>query len=61
MRIFTASVFTASVIVATLSFGTPAIVRAQGASSQPEAQTPPDQSNTVIRSIQVVGAKPETG
>jgi hypothetical protein len=57
MRIFTASVFTASVIVATLSFGTPAIVRAQGASSQPEAQTPPDQSNTVIRSIQVVDIK----
>jgi hypothetical protein len=50
-------IFTASVIIAALSLGTPAIVLAQGASSQPEAQTPPDQSSTVIRSIQVVDIK----
>jgi hypothetical protein len=51
-------IFTASVVVAALSLVTPAIVRAQqGASSQPEAQTPPDQSSTVIRSIQVVDIK----
>jgi hypothetical protein len=31
--------------------------QAQGASSQAEAQTPPDQSSTVIRSIQVVDIK----
>ena len=49
--------FKASVIVAALSVLTPAVVRAQGASSQPEAQTPPDQSRTVIRSIQVVDVK----
>ena len=50
-------IFTASIIVAALSLGTPALVQAQGASSQPEAQTPPDQSSTVIRSIQVVDVK----
>jgi hypothetical protein len=50
-------IFTASVIVVALSLVTPAIVRAQGASSQLEAQTPPDQSSTVIRSIQVVNIK----
>jgi hypothetical protein len=50
-------IFTASVIIAALSFGAPAFVQAQGASSQPEAQTPPDQSSTVIRSIQVVDIK----
>jgi hypothetical protein len=49
--------FTASVIVAALSLGTPAFVQAQGAPSQPEAQTPPDQSSPVIRSIQVVDVK----
>jgi hypothetical protein len=48
---------TASVIIAALSLGTPAFVQAQGASSQPQAQTPPDQSSTVIRSIQVVDIK----
>ena len=47
----------ASVIIAALSLGTPAFVQAQGAPSQPEAQTPPDQSSTVIRSIQVVDVK----
>jgi hypothetical protein len=50
-------IFTASVIIATLSLGAPAFVQAQGTSSQPEAQTPPDQSSTVIRSIQVVDIK----
>src|ERR1700726_5337438 len=51
-------IFTASVIIAALSLGTPAFVQAQGAApSQPEAQTPPAQSSTVIRSIQVVDIK----
>jgi hypothetical protein len=53
----TMRIFTASVIIAALSLGTPAFVQAQGAASQPEAQTPPDQSSTVIRSIQVVDVK----
>jgi hypothetical protein len=53
----TMRIFTASIIVAALSLGAPALVQAQGASSQPEAQTPPDQSSTVIRSIQVVDVK----
>jgi hypothetical protein len=50
-------IFTASVIIAAVSLGTPAFVQAQGAPSQPEAQTPPAQSSTVIRSIQVVDVK----
>src|SRR5258708_39090934 len=51
-------IFTASVIIAALSLGTPAFVQAQGAPSQSEAQTPPAQSgSTVIRSIQVVDMK----
>jgi hypothetical protein len=53
----TMRIFTASVIIAAVSLGTPAFVQAQGASSQPEAQTPPAQSSTVIRSIQVVDVK----
>ena len=53
MRIFTASV----IIIAAVSLGTPAFVQAQGAPSQPEAQTPPAQSSTVIRTIQVVDIK----
>jgi hypothetical protein len=53
----TMRIFTASVIIAVLSLGTPAFVQAQGAPSQPEAQTPPAQSSTVIRSIQVVDVK----
>jgi hypothetical protein len=53
----TMRIFTASVIVAALSLGTPAFVQAQGVPSQPEAQNPPDQSGTVIRSIQVVDVK----
>jgi hypothetical protein len=52
MRIFTASVITAAV-----SLGTPAFVQAQGAPAQSEAQKPPAQSSTVIRSIQVVDVK----
>jgi hypothetical protein len=51
-------IFTASVIIAALCLGTPAFVQAQGAApSQPEAQTPPDQSSAIIRSIQVVDVK----
>jgi hypothetical protein len=53
----TMRIFTASVIIAAVSLGTPALVQAQGAPSQPEAQTPPAQSSTVIRSIQVVDIK----
>ena len=51
--------FTASVIFAAVSLGTPAFVQAQGAPSQSEAQTPPPpaQSGTVIRSIEVVDLK----
>src|SRR6266404_2921122 len=49
-------IFTASVIVAALSLGTPSFVQAQGAPAQSEAQTPP-QSSAVIRSIQVVDIK----
>src|SRR6267378_3363999 len=48
--------FTASVIIAAVSLGTPAFVQAQGASSQ-SAQKPPAQSRTVIESIQVVDVK----
>ena len=57
-------IFTASVIIAVVSLGTPAFVQAQGTPSQPQtqtqtqpAQTPPAQSSTVIRSIQVVDIK----
>ena len=50
-------IFTASVIIAALSLGTPAFVQAQGAPSQSETQKPPAQSSTVIRSIQVVDIK----
>ncbi|QIO33622.1 hypothetical protein [Bradyrhizobium sp. 1(2017)] len=49
--------FTASVIIAALSLGTPALVQAQGASSQPGAESPSAKSSTVIRSIQVVDIK----
>src|SRR6266403_5892883 len=49
--------FTASVIIAAVSLGTPAFVQAQGAPSQSEAQKPPAQSRTVIESIQVVDVK----
>jgi hypothetical protein len=49
--------FTASLIIATLSLGMPAVVQAQGASPQPQAQEPPAQSSAVIRAIQVVDIK----
>ena len=49
-------IFTASVIMAAVSLGTPAFVQAQGAPSQ-SAQKPPAQSRTVIESIQVVDVK----
>ena len=50
-------IFTASVIIAAVSLGTPAFVLAQGAPSQSEAQKSPAQSSTVVRSIQVVDIK----
>ena len=50
-------IFTASVIIAAVSLGTPAFVQAQGAPSQSKAQKSPAQSSTVIRSIQVVDIK----
>jgi hypothetical protein len=53
----TMRIFTASVIIAAVSLGTPAFVLAQGTPSQSEAQTPPAESSTVIRSIQVVDVK----
>src|SRR3979411_2009423 len=56
-RGMTVRIFTASVIMAALTLGTPAFVQAQGAPSQSEAQTPAAQSSTVIESIQVVDVK----
>jgi len=53
----TMRLFTASVIVAAVSLGTPALGQAQGTPSQSEAQTPPAQSGTAVRSIQVVDVK----
>ena len=50
-------IFTASVIIAAVSLGTPAFVQAQGASAQSDESPPPAQSSTVIRSIQVVDVK----
>jgi hypothetical protein len=52
-------IFTASIITAALSLGTPAFVQAQaqGTPPQSEAQTPPAQSSTTIRSILVVDVK----
>jgi hypothetical protein len=55
-------IFTASVIIAVLSLGTPAFVQAQGAPPQSKAQKSPAQkspaqSSTVIHSIQVVDVK----
>ena len=47
-------IFAASVIIAAVSLGTSAFAQAP---SQPEAQTPPAQSGTVLRSIQVVDLK----
>jgi hypothetical protein len=53
----TMRLFTASVIIAAVSLGTPAFVQAQGAPWQSEAQKPPAQSSTVIETIQVVDVK----
>jgi hypothetical protein len=50
-------IFTASLIIAAVSLGTPAFVQAQGTPSQPKAPTPAAQSSTAIRSIQVVDVK----
>jgi hypothetical protein len=50
-------ILTTSVIVATLSLAMPALVQAQGASPQPQAQEAPAESTTVIKSIQVVDIK----
>lgn len=53
----TMRIVTASVIIAALSLGMTAFAQAQGTSAQPRAQEPPAQSDTVIRSIQVVDIK----
>jgi hypothetical protein len=53
----TMRILTASVIVAAIVLGTPAFVQAQGTPSQPEAQTPSAQSSPAIRSILVVDVK----
>lgn len=50
-------IFTASVMIAALSLGTPAFVQAQGASPPPQAQEPAAKSSPVIRTIQVVDIK----
>jgi hypothetical protein len=53
---------TASVIIAALSLGSPALAQAQGAQPKAQTQTPsqaqtPSDQTTVIRSIQVVNIK----
>jgi len=48
--------FMGPLIVATLAFGTPTFVQAQGTSSQPGTESSPAQS-TVIRQIQVIDIK----
>ena len=52
-------IFAASVIIAAFSLGTPAFVQAQaqGTPPQSEAQTPPAQSNKLIKSVQIVNVK----
>jgi hypothetical protein len=50
-------IFAASVTIAAVSLGMPLFVQTQEARSQSEAQTPPAQSGTVLRSIQVVDIK----
>jgi Spy/CpxP family protein refolding chaperone len=52
-------IFTASLVAAALSLGTPALAQAQGVNPKSEAQTqtPPDQPSTLIRSIQIVNIK----
>ncbi len=50
--------FTASLMIAALCLGTPAIVQAQGAApSQPKAQTRPHRSSAVTRSIRIVDVR----
>jgi Spy/CpxP family protein refolding chaperone len=49
-------IVTASVVVAAIVLATPALVQAQGTPSQPEAQTP-SQSSPGIRSIMVIDLK----
>lgn len=50
--------FKASIIIAALSLGTPALVQAQGTGSQPRTEEfAPAQSSTIIRAIQVVDVK----
>jgi hypothetical protein len=55
----TMRIFTASAIAAALALGTPTFVlaQAQGTPPQSDAQKPPAQSGTIIRSIQVVDVK----
>jgi Spy/CpxP family protein refolding chaperone len=53
----TMRIFTASVMIAALSLGTPAFVQAQGAAPPPQAQEPAAKSSPVIRTIQVVDIK----
>lgn len=48
--------FTTSVIVAALALGTPALVQAQGAAAQAEAQAPA-KSSAAVRSVKVVDLK----
>ena len=52
-------IFTASVIIAALSLGTPAFVQAQaqGIPPQSETQTPPAQPNKLIQRVQIVHVK----
>src|ERR1700730_842768 len=52
-------IFTASVIIAALSLGTPRFVQAQAQATPPqsEAKTPPAQSNKLIKSVQIVNVK----
>jgi hypothetical protein len=52
----TMRISTASVIIAAICLGTPALVQAQGAQPKAQAQTPSDQSK-VIQSIQVINIK----
>lgn len=48
-------ILTVCVIIAAISLGTPAFVRAQG--GPPQAEVPSTQSSTAIRAIQVVDIK----
>jgi hypothetical protein len=55
----TMRIFTVSALAAALALGTPTFVQAQaqGTPPQSEAQTPPDQSNKLIQSVQIVNVK----